>query len=107
MPIIKLDKEEKSSAKFKIDIPISENISEKICHGLFSVYLSNNLIIPIEIKSKIKKNDFELFYFDKYRGKIQNHNNNKVINIYKYYLNKDIKFHLYFHIEYNDKEEHD
>ena len=107
MPIIKLDKEEKSSAKFKIDIPISENISEKICHGLFSVYLSNNLIIPIEIKSKIKKNDFELFYFDKYMGKIQNHNNNKVINIYKYYLNKDIKFHLYFHIEYNDKEEHD
>ena len=106
IPIIKMDENKKNFAKFKIDIPITENISEKLCHGLFSFYFSNNLIIPIEINSKIKKNDFELFYYDKYEGKIQNYSSNKSINIYKYYLNKEIKNHLYFHIEYNDKEEH-
>ena len=106
LPSIKLDKDEKSFAKFKIDIPITGSTDETLCHGLFSFYFSNNLIIPIEINSKIKKNDFELFYYNKYTGEIQNQNSNKYINIYKYFFNKDIKNHLYFYIGYLDKEEH-
>ena len=73
---------------------------------MFSVYLSNNLIIPIEINSKVSKNDYEIFYYDIYEGSIQNHNSNKYINIYKYYKSKDIKRHLHFRVEYTDNEEH-
>ena len=106
LPIIKLDKEEKSCAKFKINIPNTFNITENICHGLFYIYISNNLKIPIEISTKIKKNDYQIFYYDKYEDKVKNHNTNKEINIYKYYNNKEIKFKINFQIEYSDKEEH-
>ena len=105
-PIIKYDKEEKSYGKFKIEIPRIDNNTENLCHGLFSLYISNNLIIPIEIKSKIKRNDFDLFYYDIYEGKIINHKNSKMINIYKYNYTEEIKKTLYFDIEYSDQEEH-
>ena len=48
---------------------------------------------------KNRKNDFQLLYYDKYEGKIQDNNNNKMINIYKYFQNKEINNNLYFHIK--------
>lgn len=52
MPIIKLDKDEKSFGKFKIEVPIKGEITEKMCHGIF-LFISVILIFPIEINSKI------------------------------------------------------
>ena len=106
IPCVKLDKDEKTCAKFKIEVPITGNINEKLCHGLFSFYFTTNLVIPIEINSKIKKNYYELFYYDKYKGEIQNHNSNNSIDIYKYFQNKEMRYHLIFYIGYTDKEEH-
>ena len=101
--IIKFDTEEKSYAKFKIEIPRTNNNLERLCHGLFSLYISNNLIIPIEINSKIKRNDFELFYYDIYEGSIINHKYLRTINIYKYAFNEERKKTLYFDIIYSDQ----
>ena len=106
LPKVSFSKEGKSNANFKIDIQVAVNDYEKLCHGLFSVYFSKNLIIPIEINSKVSKNNFELFYYDIYEHEIKNHNNNNKIKIYKYFQNKDFKKHLYFRVEFTNTKEH-
>ena len=111
-PKISFDYEEKS-ALFKIKIPQisadsinAENIKNTF-HAVFSIHFSKNLIVPIEIKSKINKRDFGLFYYNNYTGEIQNHTVNKNLIIYKYHniIKKDekiSKIYLYFRIQCND-----
>ena len=96
-----------NSALFKLKIPKLMDDTKNSFHALFSLYISKNLIIPIEIKSKINKRDFGLFYYNKYTNEILNHTSHKEIIIYKYnekggniYVMGRID--LYFRIQCND-----
>lgn len=111
MPEISL----KEKKYFEIKIPNVKDVSKNNFHALFSLYFSKNLIIPIEINSKIIKNDFGLFYYNKYNGEIQNLSINKNIVIYRYSSSskidnkyKIVSMNLYFRVQCNkyiDKED--
>ena len=97
-----------TSALFKIKIPKNIDDSKNNFHALFSIYFSQNLIVPIEINSKINKKDFGLFYYNNYNGEIQNHTSNPNLIIYKYVNNNKknqqrmIQMNLYFRIQCNE-----
>ena len=104
-PKISLE-DEKNKAFFKIKVPQILDDSKNNFHALFSIYFSKNLIIPIEINSKINKRDFGLYFYNNYSGEIQNHTTNKNLIIYKY-KNEKIKkkmdlINLYFRVQCND-----
>ena len=96
-----------NSALFKLKIPKLMDDTKNSFHALFSLYISKNLIIPIEIKSKINKRDFGLFYYNKYTNEILNHTSYKEIIIYKYNEKRGNiyvmgRINLYFRIQCND-----
>ena len=107
IPKITIEDNETSGA-FKIKIPQVIDSSKNNFHARFSIYLTKNLIVPIEINAKIKENDFGLYYYNEYTGNIQDHTDTegKILTIYIYKDNSREyqlkKSNLYFRIQCND-----
>ena len=105
MPSISLEEKE-TYGSFKIKIPQTVEQTKNNFHAEFSLYFTKNLIIPIKINAKIKEYDFGLFYYNAFKGEIQDHTENKLLTIYKY-KNDSVRFgmqkiYLYFRIQCNE-----
>ena len=74
--------------------------------GLFKIYFTNTMNIPIEISGKIKKPDFKVFYYDSVYNKIEE--NRASVYVYKHNFKhkKPFDIEMIFRLELFDKEEH-
>ena len=95
----------KDSNLIKIKLPIIED-EKKFFSGLFTLFFTDKMSIPIEISGYIKKPKFEIYYYDDIYDKIIK--NKATIYIYKHqckknYFEKNLHFKLQLFDEYKHK----
>ena len=92
--------------EYKITLP-SVNKKLEYLEGLFKLYFTNTMNIPLEISGNIKKNEFKVFFYDPIWNKAEE-NNKPYIYIFKHQYKKNKRFdiEIIFRVQLFDDEEH-
>ena len=92
--------------EYSITLP---SVNKKLVYleGLFKLYFTNTMNIPLEISGNIKKNEFKVFFYDPIWNKAEE-NNKPYIYIFKHQYKKNKRFdiEIIFRVQLFDDEEH-
>ena len=102
-PLIAQDKINKNN--FIIQLP-SIDKKQEILEGLFRLYFTNSMSIPLELSGIIKKPEFKVFFYDLIFGQIEENIGNIYVYKHLYKSNKSFEIEMNFRIQLFDKEEH-
>ena len=76
---------------------------QEIIEGLFRLYFTNTMSIPLELSGKIKKAEFKVFYYNLILNTIEENLGNIYIYKHQYKNNKSFEIELNFRIQLFDK----
>ena len=90
---------------YKIKIP---NIKRKqeFLEGLFKIHFSNNMTIPLELSGKIKKTDFNVFYYNPIYDDIEEFKSTVFLYNHQLKYKKPFNIELHFLLLLYDNDEH-
>ena len=91
--------------KYTIQIPAISK-KEEFLEGLFKLYFTNNMTIPLELSGKIKKTEFKVYYMNLFKNIIEEQQATLFLYKHKLKEKKPYDIEIHFLVYLFDKEEH-
>lgn len=79
---------------------------QELLEGLFKIYFTNKMNIPLGLSGKIKKPEFKVFFYDLINNKIEENSAHLYLYKHLYKYKNSFEIEMNFRVVLFDKEEH-